>query len=583
MTTFAVTAEGFTRDGAPFRVLSGALHYFRVHPNQWPARLGLLRGMGCNTVETYVPWNLHEPHRGEYCFDGWCDVDAFLSAAAEAGLYAIVRPGPYICAEWDGGGLPYWLGSAAGTGVRCADEAYSAAVDRWFDELIPRIAARQVDRGGPVIMLQVENEYGSFGSDADYLDRLTRALRRRGVTVPLLTSDPPTRAALSSGAVPGALATVNTGGNAAEAFRLLRERQPAGPLMCTEFWIGWFDRWGQDCHITRESGEVAGELDALLAAGASVNIYMACGGTNFGCWAGANHSDEHGGYEPIVTSYDYDAPIDERGAPSPKYWAFREVLGRYAELPPAPVGEVPVGLPAMTVAMPERLPLFDALDALTASRRVQPHPASFEELGQRGGFAVYRTRITGPRERAALKLAGLADRAQVYLDGSEVAVLMRGEEQSVDIDVPAEGAELELLVEAMGRVHYGPLLGERKGVPGGVRHGESYLHGWESVSLPLESVAELPWSSASASSDAAFYRGWLDVPAPADTFLALPGWRKGIVWVNDFCLGRYWDRGPQRTLYCPAPVLRAGANEFVVLELHAPGAAVELREHPELE
>jgi beta-galactosidase len=581
MATFAVTPEGFTLDGSPFRVLSGALHYFRVHPDLWAQRLRLLRGMGCNTVETYVPWNLHERSPGEYAFDGCRDVGAFLDAAASAGLYAIVRPGPYICAEWDGGGLPHWLPTAPGTGVRCADKAFLGAVDRWFDELIPRIAARQVDCAGPVIMVQVENEYGSFGSDADYLRHLADGLRRRGITVPLFTSDPPVQTALTTGTVPGVLATVNTGGNAAEAFRLPRERQSYGPLLCAEFWIGWFDHWGSGLHITREPAEVAGELDALLAAGGSVNIYVACGGTNFGFWAGADHA-EGGGYRPIVTSYDYDAPIDERGAPTAKYWAFREVLGRYTELPPAPAGGAPPSLPASTVAMTERLPLSEALDSLAASSTTGPHPATFEALGQRSGFALYRTRLEGPCPAAALRIPGLADRAQVYLDGAEVAVLMRAEEQDVEIAVPAAGAELTLLVEAMGRVHYGPLLGERKGAPGGVLHGGRYLHGWESLGLPMESVAALPWGRGEAASLPAFYRGMLEISHPADTFVALPGWGKGTVWVNDFCLGRYWHRGPQRTLYCPAPVLRAGTNEIVVLELHAAGTALELRAEPEL-
>jgi beta-galactosidase len=583
MTEFAVTSEGFRLDGSPFRVLCGALHYFRVHPGQWAQRLRLLRGMGCNAVETYVPWNFHERGPGDFAFEGWRDFETFLRAASAAGLYAIVRPGPYVCAEWDAGGLPHWLGVAPGTGVRCGDERFLVAVDRWFDELIPRIAAHQVHRGGPVIMVQVENEYGVFGSDAEYLWHLAEGLRRRGITVPLFTSDPPMRAALSAGSVPGLLTTVNTGGNAAEAFRLLRERQADGPLLCAEFWVGWFDHWGQGWHVTREPAEVAGELDALLAAGGSVNIYMACGGTNFGLWAGADQPGEQGGYGPITTSYDYDAPIDERGATTAKYWAFREVLGRYTELPPAPEPEAPPTVPAGTIPLPERLPLGDALEVLTARKTTGPHPATFEALGQRSGFALYRTRLVGPCPASAVRIPGLADRAQVYLDGTEVAVLERGALDGVDLEVPKEGARLDVLVESMGRVHHGPALGERKGAPGGVLWGGRYLHGWESFSLPLDSVAGLRWEQGATSAGPAFHRGHLEVGEPADTFLALPNWRKGIVWVNDFCLGRYSGRGPQRTLYCPAPVLRAGANEIVVLELHEPGAAVELRAEPELD
>lgn len=281
MSEFTVGETDFLLDGRPVRLLSGALHYFRVHEAQWGHRLAMLRAMGLNCVETYVPWNLHEPHPGEFR-----DVEAlgrFLDAAREAGLWAIVRPGPYICAEWENGGLPHWLKGHA----RTNDEVYLGQVERWFRRLLPQVVERQIDRGGPVIMVQAENEYGSYGSDAAYLLRLTELLRAQGVTVPLFTSDGPEDHMLTGGSIPGVLATVNFGSDARTAFETLRRYRPDGPLMCMEFWCGWFEHWGGE-HVVRDAGDAAAALREILECGASVNLYMAHGGTNFAGWAGAN-------------------------------------------------------------------------------------------------------------------------------------------------------------------------------------------------------------------------------------------------------------------------------------------------------
>ncbi|MDT9685152.1 beta-galactosidase [Streptomyces sp. TRM76323] len=595
---FTVSREGFLLDGRPLRVLSGALHYFRVLPEQWPHRLRMLRAMGLNTVETYVPWNLHEPHPGAYDFTGGADLDGFLRAARDAGLYAVVRPSPYICAEWENGGLPWWLlADREVRALRCGDPAFLAHVDRWYDRLVPLLAAHQVTRGGNVLMVQVENEYGSYGTDTGYLEHLAAGLRARGVDVPLFTSDGPEDFFLAGGTLPGTLATVNFGSGAGEAFAGLRRLRPDDPPMCAEFWCGWFDHWGA-AHTVREPDDAAAALAGVLESGASVNIYMAHGGTNFSTWAGANTADHTtgAGYLPTVTSYDYDAPVDERGAVTEKFLAFRAVLERYADGPP-PEPEPPAPLlPPGRVRLVDSVALLGALDALAAPPVAAATPPSFEELGVAHGLVLYETRVPGPRGPYTLSVRGLADRAHVFVDGRPAGVLERDAAESLDgIAAPPGGARLGLLVESMGRVNYGVGLGDRKGVRE-VLHAQQLLHGWtaRAVELGHGTPERVPWDAprdpaagrggAPGPVGPVFHRGFLEVAEPADAYLALPGMRKGYVWVNGFCLGRYWqERGPQRTLYLPWPLLRAGRNEIAVLELDgAADAAVEVRRAPDL-
>jgi beta-galactosidase len=589
---FEIAPGGFSLDGRPLRLLSGALHYFRVLPEQWPHRLRTLRAMGLNTVETYVPWNLHEPRPGAYDFAGIADLDRFLHTTREAGLHAIVRPSPYICAEWDNGGLPWWLvADPEVRALRCRDAGYLAHVDRWFDRLVPVIAPHQVTRGGNVLMVQVENEYGSFGTDTGHLEHLADGLRSRGIDVPLFTSDGPDDFFLTGGTLPGSLATVNFGSRAGEAFDSLARLRPDDPAMCMEFWCGWFDHWGAD-HVVREPEDAAGTLAEILGSGASVNIYMAHGGTNFSTWAGANTAEPATGerYLPTVTSYDYDAPIDERGGVTEKFHAFRKVLEPYADGPlPEPEPPAPL-LPAGRAGLTESLRLFDALDALAGPEADGPLPPPFEDLGVGHGLVLYSGRVPGPRQPYPLSVQGLADRAHVYIDGAFAAVLERDADEKVpDVPVPSAGARLELLVESMGRINYGAGLGESKGVRR-VLHTQQILHGWRAraVELGHGTPGKLRWDAgASSGRGPLFLRGRLEVAEPGDAYLALPGGGKGYVWVNGFCLGRYWaSRGPQRTLYLPWPLLRAGGNEIVVLELDADlgavPAAVELRDAPDL-
>ncbi|MFC5214685.1 glycoside hydrolase family 35 protein [Streptomyces coerulescens] len=572
MSEFGVGDEDFLLDGRPVRLLSGALHYFRVHEAQWGHRLAMLRAMGLNCVETYVPWNLHQPAPGRTR-----DVAAlgrFLDAAREAGLWAIVRPGPYICAEWENGGLPYWLTAEVGARARTRDERYMGHVSDWFGRLLPEIVPRQIDRGGPVIMVQVENEYGSYGSDAEYLRSLADLLRELGVTVPLFTSDGPEDHMLSAGSVPGVLVTVNFGSHARVAFDALRRHRPEGPLMCMEFWCGWFDHWGGE-HAVRDAGDAAEALREILACGASVNLYMAHGGTSFAGWAGANRGGgalHDGPLEPDVTSYDYDAPIDEYGRPTAKFRAFREILAEYADGPLPEVPPPPVALAAPAeAALTGWAPLTDVLESLGGAGACGPVPPTFEELGVERGLVRYEVTVPGPRGPYPLTVRGLRDHAVVYVDGVPAGVLT---EEDPCLKEPVAGhARVELWVESLGRVNYGPRLGESKGITGGVLHERQFLHGVRARGLRLEALDDVEAVRAVASRELpedgapGLYRGTVTVRGAGDARLELPGLTRGFVWINGFGLGRYWSAGPQRTLFVPGPVLREGGNELWVLEL----------------
>jgi beta-galactosidase len=584
MPDFAIEGDHFALDGRPLRILSGAMHYFRVPPELWADRLLKLRAMGLNTLETYVAWNLHEPAPGQFRFSGGLDLGAYLRLAADLGLYALLRPGPYICSEWDLGGLPAWLLADPGMRLRCAHPPYLKAVDRFLDALVPHFAPQQVTQGGRLLAVQVENEYGSFGNDHAYLGHLAVGLRRRGVEVPLFTSDGPSDEMLQYGTLPGVLKTANFGSGARQAFAKLREYQPDGPLMCGEFWNGWFDHWGEE-HHRRPPQDAAAALDELLAAGASVSLYMFHGGTNFGFMNGAN--GQHGQYQPTVTSYDDDAPLDEAGDPTPKYFALREVIGRYAPLPAAPPPEPSPKMALGPVALTQAAPLLAQLDALSVPVR-RPAPEPMEALGQAYGFILYSGSVSGPRAAAPLRLRELRDRALVFVDGALRGVLEREfPERTLSLEIPADGARLDILVENMGRINYGPDLLDRKGITEGVILGQQYLYGWTIRCLPLCDLSRLRFDevpSPAFPAFPAFWRGRFRVDgAVCDTFLALPGWRKGVAWLNGINLGRYWDRGPQRTLYVPRPFLRAGDNELVVLELHGmQQPQVEFRDRPEL-
>lgn len=581
------SAGELLRAGRTHRLLSGSLHYFRVHPDQWADRIARLAALGLNTIDTYVAWNFHERRRGQVSFKGWRDVERFLHLVGEAGMDAVVRPGPYICAEWDNGGLPAWLTGIPGMRPRSSDSAYLAAVSAWFDELIPRIARLQAVHGGPVVAVQVENEFGSYGDDADYLPALRQMLGERGIRELLFTADGPTDLALDSGSLPGVLAAGTFGSRAAEAAALLRARRPDDPVFCAELWNGWFDHWGEEHHV-RSARNAAATVEELIAARASVNLYMAHGGTNFGLWSGANHDGMR--MQPTQTSYDSDAPVAEDGTLTEKFYLFREIFARErrGELPPIPaaVGRVP----PQSLAIQAHVELAAVLRSGTESMR-GAQPPTFEQLGIDAGLVVYRATPLLPARATLLTIKGLRDRAIVFVDGERIAVVDAGAAE-IGVELAGKGRRivLELVVENVGRINFGPLLGEGKGILGGVWVDWRLVQGWEARPIRIDEWDERTLNAMIAQNerpaDASIGCGLASVDLvlsePADAFLALPGFTKGFIWVGDFLLGRYWEVGPQETYYVPAPLLRRGRNQITVLELERLGREIEVRAEPAL-
>ncbi|SDT26856.1 glycoside hydrolase family 35 protein [Actinoplanes derwentensis] len=569
--------DDFRWRGQPFRIVAGAMHYFRIHPEQWADRIDKARLLGLNTIDVYVPWNAHQPQPGQFHLDGILDLPRYLTLIAEAGLKVLFRPGPYICAEWDGGGLPAWLTSDPSVRLRTSDPAYLSAVDAWFDQLIPVIEPFLAHNGGPIIAVQVENEYGAFGDDQQYLQHIVDGYRRRGITELLFTCDQADDEMLKRGGLDGILRTGTFGGKVDTALAALRRVQPTGPLMCAEFWNGWFDHWGGP-HHTRDAQNAADDLATLLAAGGSVSLYMFHGGTNFGFTSGANLKYA---YEPTITSYDYDAPLAENGDITLKYRLMRSAIARFA-----PVPDEPLPSPAATVGHPgivldTAVSLLDVGDPAVSSGT----PLTMEALGQASGFVVYEAVIpeAGP---TVLTLTSYADRAQILLDGVPAGLLERSRhEHSLPVVVPRPGAALTLVVENAGRVNYGPGMFDPKGLLGPVLADGVELTGWTQTAVPLDDVSGLPFAPPATRLPIGptLRHGEFTLDTVADSYLSLPGWERGAAWINGFPLGRFAARGPQRTLYVPAPVLKAGVNEIVVLELQAAASAtVDLLPAPDL-
>jgi len=570
------------RSGEPYRILAGAIHYFRVHPDLWRDRLRRLKVMGANTVDTYVAWNFHQPQRDQAPdFSGWRDVGRFIDLAAEEGLEVIVRPGPYICAEWDNGGFPAWLTGIPGIGLRCMDPVFTSAIEEWFDHLMPIIASRQASVGGPVVAVQIENEYGSYGDDHEYIRWNRRILEERGITELLFTADGGTDYFLDGGSVEGTWATATLGSRGDEAMAVWERRRPGEPFFNVEFWGGWFDHWGEH-HHRRDAGDAAAEARKMLDPGGSLCVYMAHGGTNFGLSSGSNHDGTR--LQPTVTSYDSDAPIAENGALTAKFHAFREEFFRAQGVKELP--EIPDELLAQPpVLSAQSLPLIPGAELLEllkgAGKPVSSvKPLSFEQLGLDAGMVLYSAEAVLPGRAEAptestLRISGLNDRAYVWVDGAFAGVL---DDHSAPEGLTVTGtgvpATLDILVENLGRINYGPLTGHGKGILGGVLVNQRYTFHWTQTPAAL---AEWSQETHEGLAGAEF-----DVTEPADTYIALPESTKGFVWINGFLLGRYWEKGPQVTLYVPAPLLKPGRNSIKVLELGQPGTVVELREKPDL-
>lgn len=556
--------QNFLMDGKPYQILSGAIHYFRVVPQYWEDRLKKLKACGFNAVETYVCWNLHERREGEFDFSGMLDIERFISIAESLDLNVIIRPGPYICAEWDFGGLPSWLLKYPNIALRCNDSLYLEKVKPYYRELFERVRPHLCTNGGRVIMVQVENEYGSYGDDKEYLRKVVDIYRENGIDCQLFTSDGTCLWMLSGGTLPELLAVANFGSAPQKNLDLLHRFKPDQPLMCGEFWCGWFDHWYEE-HHQRSAEEVAAMLDEFFEMGASFNFYMFHGGTNFGFTNGANHTGEQ--YQPTVTSYDYSAPLNEAGDMTATYESVKATIVRHTgkQPPQIQVSDLPKAAYGK-LTLNEAAPLFSNLPPAVH----HSYPQTMEQLGQDFGYVLYSSTLEGPFEPAELRFTQLHDRAHIFLDGRLLGIRERSRRcDSVILSLEAgQTARLDILVENMGRVNYGPKLFDQKGIIGGVRIGQRFHFGWDHYCLGPEKLEFLRWQPAEPYAVPAWYRGILHILSePKDTFLRLDGFEKGYCLVNGFPVGRYYNSaGPQKTLYIPAPLLREGDNELLIFE-----------------
>ena len=557
--TFAIGTNDFLLDGQRLQIRCGEIHAARVPKEYWRHRLQMAKAMGLNTVCAYLFWNLHEPKPGEYVWTGQADDAEFCHIAQEEGLWVILRPGPYACAEWEMGGTPWWLLKNDDIKMRTRDPRYLGAVKSYLKEVGRVLGPLQITHGGPIIMAQVENEYGFFGNDAGYMNEIRNALLDAGFDVPLFACNPPDL--MKNGLLTNLFQAGNFGSDVENNFAKVRKLQPTGPLICSEFYPGWFDTWGQPHHLGKPENYLP-NLKLMLDRGASFSIYMAHGGTTFGLWSGCDRP-----FKPDTSSYDYDAPISEAGWATPKFFATRELFSKYL-LPGEKLPEPPAANPVVSFAPVEFKETATIFDNLPAAIKDET-PRNMEAYDQGYGCILYRTKIPAG-EAATLEAAAMHDFGYVFVDGKRIGILDR-RSPSAKIVLPErkQDSQLDILVEPMGRINFGTEMADCKGMIAPVKLGGEILKDWEIFNLPLDDqmLAGLKYSEAKiASTTPAFWRGAFTLEKVGDTFLDLRQLGKGDVWVNGHCLGRFWNIGPSQTAYAPGCWLHAGKNEIVVLD-----------------
>ena len=576
---FVVGKGSFMLDGKPFVVKAAEVHYPRIPRPYWEHRIKMCKALGMNTLCLYVFWNIHEQREGEYDFTGQNDVAEFCRLAQKNGMYVIVRPGPYVCAEWEMGGLPWWLLKKKDIKLRERDPYFMERVRLFEKEVGKQLGSLTIENGGPIIMVQVENEYGSYGIDKPYVSEIRDIVRQSGFDkVALFQCDWSSN--FTNNGLDDLTWTMNfgTGANIDNQFRRLKELRPDAPLMCSEFWSGWFDKWGAR-HETRPADDMVAGIDEMLSKGISFSLYMTHGGTSFGHWAGANSP----GFAPDVTSYDYDAPINEWGLPTEKYWTLRKTMEKYndgkklAAVPKAPMGIISIPRFSLT----EYAPLSSGLGKPISSHDVK----TMEELDMGWGSMIYETTL--PAMPAALLTVNDAhDFAQVFINGQYIGKIDRVKnEKSIMLPKVDKGARLTILIEAMGRINFGRAIKDFKGITERVTL-STEIDGHEmTIDLKNWTIATLPDDYATAqqafqprvanpialltplATKAGYYRGTFNLKKPGDTFINMEAFGKGQVYVNGHAIGRFWNIGPQQTLYVPGCWLKKGANEIIVLDV----------------
>jgi beta-galactosidase len=569
--SFKFKNSEFILDGNPFQIISGELHPARIPAEYWRHRIQMAKAMGCNTISVYVFWNYHETEEGVYDFStGNHSIGEFFKTAQEEGMWVILRPGPYVCAEWDLGGIPSYLLRIPDIQLRSLDARYIAAAQKYMTRLAEEVKPYLVTKGGPILMMQIENEYGSYGNDKNYLLKIRSIWTSLGIDIPTFTGDGPTTKMLEAGTLPGSAVGLDSG-TSAEDFALAEKINPGVPVFSSETYPGWLTHWGEKW-AKPDTGDLFREVRFLMENKKSFNLYMLHGGTNFGYTAGANSGGK--GYEPDVTSYDYDAPVNEQGVPTAKYMALRKLIGSYLpkgkKLPPIPT-------PIQTFEITSlKLEPFTSLWDNLPQPVTSDHPLTFEANGLDHGLMVYSTELT-TQKGGKLIVNDIHDYATVFLNGNYIGTLDRREGIN-SLDIPSSDAPaplLEILVEGLGRINFGSNIIDRKGITGNVTLNGAELLNWKMYNLPMDRkfIWELRSSGKSIRKPGVFFKGNFVLSRAegniyCDTFIDMSDFTKGIVWVNGHNLGRYWNIGPQKRLFCPSTFLREGLNEIMVFDFH---------------
>lgn len=572
--TFSIGDKTFLLDGNPFLIKAAEMHYTRIPAEYWEHRIQMCKALGMNTICIYAFWNIHEQKEGEFDFKGQNDIAAFCRLAQKHGMYIMLRPGPYVCSEWEMGGLPWWLLKKKDIKLRTNDAYFLERTKCFMNEIGKELADLQVSRGGNIIMVQVENEYGAYATDKEYIANIRDIVKGAGFTdVPLFQCD--WSSTFQRNGLDDLVWTINfgTGANIDAQFKKLQEACPNAPLMCSEFWSGWFDHWGRK-HETRDAETMVSGIKDMLDRHISFSLYMTHGGTTFGHWGGANSP----AYSAMCSSYDYDAPISEAGWATPKYYKLREMLMQYADSAQV-IPDVPAAYPVIEIpefALKEVAPLFDNLPEPKLSEDIKP----MEQFDQGWGTILYRTSLPEVKEGTTLLIDEVHDWAQVYADGKLLGRLDRRRGQnSLVLPSLQKGTRLDILVEAMGRVNFDVAIHDRKGITDKVEllteTDKRELKNWEVYSFPVaHDFAESKKYVEGEKLDApAYYRATFELDQVGDVFLDMQTWGKGMVWVNGKAMGRFWKIGPQQTLFMPGCWLKKGKNEIIVLDLMGPEKA----------